>query len=98
MSDVYHKPQACPKCCCSQDLPAGVQSCNCRCHPANWSVETIAQLRRYLDESNKLLARCWGQLKSIELITDYRMNHVLEEDLQGAAIFNGAVLRTTEPR
>ena len=43
-TEIYHKPVACPKCGCSQDLPADLQSCPCHCHPANWPADAAPEL------------------------------------------------------
>ena len=43
-TQVYHKPVACSKCGCSQDLPDDLQECRCQCHPANWPAGTSQQL------------------------------------------------------
>lgn len=43
---VIKKDQICLKCGCSQDLPIGLQSCRCSCHPANQN-RTESEMKQF---------------------------------------------------
>lgn len=70
-SAVYHKPVACHKCGCSQDLPADLQSCECHCHPANWPanaapglLDACIQFTRWINGGPMTLGDCARQARA----------------------------------
>ena len=56
-TEVYHKSVACPACCCSQDLPAHLQQCECRCHPANWPTGASQRMHEILESLEVYFSR-----------------------------------------
>jgi len=55
---VYHKPAACRVCGCTQDLPADLQTCPCRCHPANWEPNIVQEILSAMVEYRKWFDTC----------------------------------------